>query len=275
MMVAYRLLWAWWCVPSFGNSVHLPFIYFFKVKYSLETAAANQFYTELVAGQSLEWTHNLGGVYNFSETGASTYTIAPAPFTEVFTNVLSNGTLSLVQAVTDTSYAVELTGNLAPANYAGQEHYRRAVFQRCTPAQKTVLVRAYKNAQTYATSATSYLKKIKSGTTRYTTWFGQYTTTRKNLVLSRFTVCFGSSVFGSQSVAYNKFAENGQWSTCQGYVCTLFPTLFLSIFLTLIASRYDCTCTEPNAYAYVYREWPYNCITMDYPLNLAARRVSQ
>ena len=63
--------------------------------------------------------------------------------------------------------------------------------------------------------AKSYLSSHTSSTTRYTTWFGTYSSSRHSTVLSHFSKISGSD--------FSSFT-------------------------------YDCTCTESDTYAYVYAD---------------------
>ena len=74
-------------------------------------------------------------------------------------------------------------------------------------------------AQNYASGAENYLLGINSGTARYLEWFGIFTTSRYDTVMSHFT----------------KISD--AWDTA--------------------SVNFDCSCKQ-NAYAYVYPSRPYN-----------------
>lgn len=82
----------------------------------------------------------------------------------------------------------------------------------CSPDRQLWLYVATTVAQDYAKDGYNYLQSLSSGTDLYTTWFGYYTTGRKNIVQGRF-----------------KLINGNQFSTF----------------------TYDCTCTKPNTFAYV------------------------
>ncbi|KAG8679213.1 hypothetical protein FRC09_019133, partial [Ceratobasidium sp. 395] len=75
---------------------------------------------------------------------------------------------------------------------------------------------AANSANTYVANASKYLAGISSGTARYTTWFGTFTSARFSTVKSHY------AAIGTD------------------------PT----------ASTYDCTCTDSGTYAYVYPDTP-------------------
>ena len=91
-------------------------------------------------------------------------------------------------------------------------------FNVCTTAQQAILLNARAGATTYASGAKSYLAGISSGTNRYLTWFGAFTTSRLNTVKSHFDAL--TTAWTSASVTF------------------------------------DCKCKQ-NYYAYVYPDRPY------------------
>jgi peptidyl-Lys metalloendopeptidase len=90
-------------------------------------------------------------------------------------------------------------------------------FAGCNASQQIDLVTARDDSSTYANDALAYFTSNKAGD-RYQKWFGVIEATRWNLVKSHFT-----------SIAY--FADTA-------------------------ALTFDCTCTSPGTYAYVYSNDP-------------------
>jgi peptidyl-Lys metalloendopeptidase len=88
----------------------------------------------------------------------------------------------------------------------------------CSNTRKTQLATARNSAVTYATNAKSYLDAGSQGT-RYTWWFGAYTSSRYSTVRTHFTNI--KSALSSQPYTF------------------------------------DCTCTDSGTYAYVYPTQPY------------------
>ena len=117
------------------------------------------------------------------------------------------------------STASSVSGKLA---VVGNKPERRSLqkrtvsFNGCTSSRQTSITTAAGNAVTYASNAASYLAGISAATTRYTTWFGAYTSTRKNTV----------------------------------------HTHYVNIGTDPTSSTYDCTCTDTDTYAYVYPDTP-------------------
>ena len=90
----------------------------------------------------------------------------------------------------------------------------------CSASQQTTIQQAVAAATSYATQANSYLSSTPpSGTLRYTTWFGTFTSAR--------------------------------WSTVQSHFANE-QSAFSTQALTL-----DCKCKKPSVYAYVYPNEPY------------------
>ena len=91
-------------------------------------------------------------------------------------------------------------------------------FNACTTTRQSQLVSARTESKTYASNAENYLLANNQGS-RYTTWFGVFTSTRYNTVKSNFT-------------AISNAMDNA-------------------------GILFDCTCTQTNVYAYVYPNQPY------------------
>ena len=91
--------------------------------------------------------------------------------------------------------------------------------QYCDSGQVTKLKTAHTNAQSYSSKAVNWLNTNPDSYTLYIKWFGAYASTRYNTVKSHF------------NAVYNAFATKNV--------------------------TYDCSCTEPSYYAYVYPSQPY------------------
>jgi peptidyl-Lys metalloendopeptidase len=91
-------------------------------------------------------------------------------------------------------------------------------FVSCSSTRQTQLATARNSSVTYASNAKSYLTAGTTGS-RYTWWFGTYSSSRYSTVKSHFTNLY--SALSSQ------------------------------------AFTFDCTCTDSGTYAYVYPTQPY------------------
>jgi len=148
---------------------------------------------------------SVSAAYNFTRSGAGDYSIGPST---LFTYVDADGTTKDLDATVEGVAEVKLSGNLA----VSRGHDKRADFNSCSSTQQTQLTDAADGAQMYAFNAYGYISGLKSGTPRYTTWFGEYNSTRKNTVQSHYQLING-----------------GQYSSF----------------------TYDCSCTEKDTFAFV------------------------
>ena len=147
--------------------------------------------------------HLVGDAYNFTASGPAMYNIHTR---KAFYVVNSDSTISILLANVD-SHAAKISGKLAVARRA---FVKRANYNGCTPDQQSLLVSAASAAQDYAASVLSYVSSLTSSTTRYETWFGDYTDSRHSTVESHF-----SNINGNDFSSYD----------------------------------FDCTCTDPGTFA--------------------------
>ncbi|KAG9121877.1 hypothetical protein FRC07_001978 [Ceratobasidium sp. 392] len=157
-----------------------------KVKYVPSRAAAlnkESTFTVLAPGQSVEIVHDLAGVYNFTRTGEGSYNFGAS---NVFNYVDTSGALKAIEASTNT-HQFKIAGKLAAGNgYTPTLSKRAVTYTGCSSTQQSQASAAATASNTYVANAISYLTANPSGTTRYTTWFGTFTTSRYNTVLSHF-----------------------------------------------------------------------------------------
>ncbi|QRW27459.1 peptidyl-Lys metalloendopeptidase [Rhizoctonia solani] len=187
-----------------------------KVKYSPELALKSgdeSKFAVLAPGQSFELTHDLAGVYNFTRSGA-VLCWKRLPIRRL------NGQLATVAAEAQ-SHKLKVGGSLASFKGAPKHDKsgiaRRAIgYTSCSSTRQSQIATAANSANSYVSSANSYLAGISSGTTRYTTWFGTFTSSRFSTVKSHY------SLIGTDATS----------------------------------TTYDCTCTESGTYAYVYPSSP-------------------
>ena len=180
-------------------------------------ATTGKDYLSLKAGESITSTVNLGAYYDLSGSGEYEVFYAVASFhlfdekgnAFKFRDVLTSEKISVSVAGRDRKGKPTPTPTPPPGGTA---------FNRCTVDQQSLLVSARNQAKTYAGDAENYLFGINSGTSRYTTWFGAFTTSRYNTVKTHFT-------------AISNAMDNA-------------------------GITFDCGCKQ-NYYAYVYSNQPY------------------
>ncbi|KAH9486376.1 Peptidyl-Lys metalloendopeptidase [Psilocybe cubensis] len=183
-----------------------------KVKYSPEYAAQQGAFTVLTPGASVSITHNLSEGYNFTISGAGDYDFEAD---STFYVVNPNNEIGVVHATTQEAViTTKVVGNLAVArrDEINSHLSKRATFISCSSSRQSLLNTAIASAETYASNSYSYLNSLTTGSPRYTTWFGAYTSARRSTVLSHFNL-----------INANDFST----------------------------FTYDCSCTD-SAYAYVY-----------------------
>ncbi len=125
----------------------------------------------------------------------------------------SDNELSSIRATTGPAHVATLSGGNLANILRRPGLLKRAGFNGCSEDQQLTLPIAASSAQLYASAATSYLETNIHGTPRYSTWFGAYDDTHRGTVDSHFS-----------RIGTNNFT---------GFA-------------------YDCTCTDPTTYAYVY-----------------------
>ncbi|KAF8758397.1 peptidyl-Lys metalloendopeptidase [Rhizoctonia solani] len=122
-------------------------------------------FTILAPGQTYELTHNLAGVYNFTNTGAGEFKIDAS---NLFQYVDASGKLASIEASTQ-SNKVALTGNLVSTRGLPKIESRslgkRVAYVGCSTTRQSQIATAVTSANSYVSAATSYLNGISSGTT--------------------------------------------------------------------------------------------------------------
>jgi peptidyl-Lys metalloendopeptidase len=170
----------------------------------------------LAAGQSLSGTAPLSGLYDLSESG--NYSVR---FAAQSTNQHNVG-LTRAANLDSNSVSLWIEGRASrEPELQAQAVTAQGVTSasNCSSTRASQISTAFASAQTYANSTSSYLNGISSGTTRYTTWFGTYSSTNLSTARSHFTSI--KNAFASAAVTV------------------------------------DCSCTDSGTYAYVYPTQPY------------------
>lgn len=179
-------------------------------------AATGQDYISLKAGESITSTVNLGDYYDLSQSGQYEIFYAVASF-NLFDE--KGNAFKYRDVLTSEKVSVNVEGRARkPGTPTPTPPPGGVSYNRCTVDQQSLLVTAHESAKSYASESENYLLGINSGTSRYVTWFGAFTTTRLNTVRSHFTAI--SDAFDTAPVTY------------------------------------DCGCKQ-NYYAYVYPNQPY------------------
>ena len=106
------------------------------------------------------------------------------------------------------------------AEYAKESRASTYSFYGCSSSRQSAIITSLKVANTYAASSLTYLQKLTSkSSTRYSTWFGTYSSTNLGTLRTHYTNI--KTVLSSKPMSF------------------------------------DCSCTEPETFAYVYSDRPY------------------
>jgi len=152
--------------------------------------------------------------YNFTDPGVGTYNLVPD---SGFYFVDEKDEIGVIHADIVKSYSAQVDGpTLAVARAdepADEGLTKRAFYVGCSIPRRSIIGRAAASAEIYARNAKSYLTVRRTATPRFTTWFGRFTPAHRATVLDHF----------------NRIDAN-----------------------TFSSFTYDCTCTRPSTYAFVY-----------------------
>jgi peptidyl-Lys metalloendopeptidase len=138
----------------------------------------------LAAGESLSRTTSLSDMYDLRQSG--TYAIRFAAQTINQHNVVLTRTAALDSNVV--SLFVEGRAGRQPELQAqGVSAQGLTSESNCSSTRASQISTAFASAQTYANETSSFLNGISSGATRYTTWFGTYSSANLTTARNHFT----------------------------------------------------------------------------------------
>jgi peptidyl-Lys metalloendopeptidase len=145
-------------------------------------APTAQDYVTLAPGESLSGSAPVSGMYDLSETG--NYTVRYAA------RSLDQHSAVITKAAQLDSNLVNLwiEGRASELESQGTVSAQGLSYSgACTTSEQSSISSALTSARTYANNASTYLNGISSGTTRYTTWFGAYSSTNLTTARNHFT----------------------------------------------------------------------------------------
>ena len=181
-------------------------------------AVTGKDYISLKSGESISHTVNLADYYDFSQSGQYEVFYAVADF-QLF-DEKANGFKVRDSLVSEKiSLSVEGRAPKGKPTPPPTPPPGGNAFNACTVDQQNLIVQARSQATTYANESKNYLSTHNSGTPRYLEWFGAFSSSRYNTVVSHF------------NAISNAFVNAG--------------------------INFDCKCKQPY-YAYVYPNQPYN-----------------
>jgi len=168
-------------------------------------------YVTLAPGKSLTRAMSITDMYDFSQSGS--YTLRYEPGASGEASIESNGLRS-------NDVSVSIAGRANPRVVPSDDFSIASLsYASCSTTRQSTVSSAFNSARTYATNSYNYLvNTTPSGTPRYTTWFGAYSSTRWGTVRTHFSSI--KNAFDTKAVVV------------------------------------DCSCTS-SYYAYVYKNSPY------------------
>ncbi|KAF5343566.1 hypothetical protein D9758_012954 [Tetrapyrgos nigripes] len=206
-----------------------------KVKYvpSVAAKSSSASFTTIEAGKSVDITHDLSSAYNFTLSGPDDYQINPATiFYAVDPSTLE---VSTVKATVGTSLKTKLAGGtLSIARRTPKT--KRASFDGCSADQQSTIEEAVDAANTYANNALSYLQGISDGTERYTTWFGEFDSSRYNTVTDHFN--------NIATQGYDDYTYDCSTCDLEGTYAYVYPDEFGTIYLCDVFWQTTTTGTD-------------------------------
>ncbi|MBZ4416209.1 M35 family metallo-endopeptidase [Myxococcus sp. RHSTA-1-4] len=171
-------------------------------------------YLNLAPGESVSSKVDLASVYDFSKTATYDIRFDSAGHHDATHDGVSQLSSGSVSVFVEGRPFVHPEAEAAPGTVTAMA----LSTANCSSTRVTSVTTAFNSAKTYANNAVTYLSGTPSATSRFTTWFGTYSSTNWNTIKTHFTSI--KSAFDTKSVIV------------------------------------DCGCSD-SAYAYVYKNSPY------------------
>jgi peptidyl-Lys metalloendopeptidase len=209
-------------------------------------APADTDYITLKAGETIERTADISGVYDFSETGS--YQIGYKAESENLFTKDSNKAESLRSEGLQTW--IEGRETKVPEDYTADAVSGSTSFTSCSTTRQSSLITARSNASTYAAAAYNYLNAGTTGS-RYTTWFGTYNSSRYSTVKSHYLNI--RNAMDTASVRFNCSCTDSAYA----YV---YPTQPYTIYLCNAYWSAPSTGTDSKAGTLVHEMSHFNVI---------------
>jgi peptidyl-Lys metalloendopeptidase len=202
----------------------------------------------LAPGQSVSGTAPVSGLYDLSESGSYTVRFA-AELDQHHTALtkaaqLDSSLLNLwIEGRASGQPEIQAQGTVSAAglSFSGA----------CTSTEQSSITTAVSNAATYSNNASSYLNGISSGTTRYTTWFGAYSSTNLSTARSHFTNI--KNAFASAAIVVD-------CSCNQSYYAYVYPASPYKIYVCNAFWSAPMTGTDSKAGTLVHEMSHFNVV---------------
>ncbi|KIJ32707.1 hypothetical protein M422DRAFT_783363 [Sphaerobolus stellatus SS14] len=188
-----------------------------QMKYSLDILAANNgSFLTLPPNTSLNITHDLSNLYDFSSTGKGIYHVHPAR--TLYEVSSAGGIPKPFPAGSFSSHSINLIEdvfNFKEARLENKLERRDTVpgdivtprFKSCSTEYQDATNDAIPIAKKYVADAVSYLATLDDSTPRFTTWFGDFTTHKYNFIQRNYEMLNATDAY--QSWTYDCGCEEG------------------------------------------------------------------
>lgn len=227
-------------------------------------AATGRDYLTIKAGQSVTYTVNLGDYYDLSADGEYGIQFAAQ---SIYLFSEKGSANAAVDVLVSDAVQVKVEGRLPQAKptQPPPPPPSGTSFNGCSLTQQSILNNARVKASVYAGDAENYLNANRSGTTRYTEWFGAYTSSRFNTVSSHFT---------SLSNAWDTAGVTFDCKCKQNYYAYVYPTKPYTIYLCKVFWQAPLTGTDSQAGTLIHEMSHFNVVagTDDYVYGQAGAR---
>lgn len=214
-------------------------------------APASADYLSLKSGESLSYTVNLGQYYDLSVSGD--YTVAFSVSAAQLIDAKSS-----VESLTSGEIAFKVVGSAKPrpTPTPTPPPGPSTTFKACTTTQQSQLGKARTDATAYSTAAKNYLNAGLQGS-RYTTWFGAYSSSRYSTVTKHFVDI--ENAFTNAGITFD-------CSCKQNYYAYVYPTKPYVIYLCKVFWTAPATGTDSKAGTLIHEMSHFNVVasTDDY-----------
>lgn len=202
--------------PTDGNENAIVEFVGLHVKYNLKTATN---FITLEPGSSAIVNHDLLQAYSFNQVGDYNINANPVFFyqdrsgspIEVQANTVSPYVAKVLDSAIVTRQAKKRDAVYGKGLVGREEHMEKQLaFQGCTNSQQLTIGLTVTAAINYIGDSLKFLKSMNSGVEPYTTWFGAYTSSRRDKVFSHFDLIYTDNI---DSYTYSCECNDDTWDS--------------------------------------------------------------
>ena len=212
-------------------------------------AATGKDFISLKSGESITSVVNLGEYYDLSTSGKYEVFYAVASF-NMFNEKGNAFKLKDVLTSEKISFSAKGTNGKGKPTPPPPPPAGGNSFDSCDASQQTQLVAARETAKAYAANSQSYLESGTQGS-RYTTWFGAFSTTRYNKVKNNFVAI--SDAMDNAGVTFNCKCK-------QNYYAYVYPNQPYEITLCRVFWQAPASGTDSQAGTLIHEMSHFNVV---------------